>query len=452
MDILPCMRLVDAFPNMEYGSGSERWILHEEERRGVPRRNENSALVLMDMHMAIPEEIRAEMGTNLFDVMSSPGLFMDEAYTETFTVGTAWMLKCGVPGTERFNPNIPDPVVQVRYMTTLSEDRASTLMTCRISEDQVIFAQIEEMTGRYNRVNHGFIEPRARTVQIVAQSYDEKYCDICTVLSSKCECQDQQNMMQFSNSARRRRAQFSSSPLERGSFLGNAYLKSWLEGSWTVSAAGLPPFKLEINMHEEGTLRFDGAMVYVYQTEIEKLHHPRSNIFQQWEVDPLTMFESGGSENGTSSANEFSSQSSVPDDLASQNSTLASSGETSSDNWEMKPFECKICGMHFRREYDVTRHMNGVHMKKKDHVCKLCPRKFSQRGHLNEHVRKEHFGIGFRCELCPPDSPKVFGSRSKLKRHMDNVHLNIRRYACTVCPKQYKDATNLRDHIAKAHP
>eukprot|EP00189_Rhodosorus_marinus_P013185 CAMPEP_0184744856 /NCGR_PEP_ID=MMETSP0315-20130426/7589_1 /TAXON_ID=101924 /ORGANISM="Rhodosorus marinus, Strain UTEX LB 2760" /LENGTH=116 /DNA_ID=CAMNT_0027216757 /DNA_START=1 /DNA_END=347 /DNA_ORIENTATION=- len=116
------------------------------------------------------------------------------------------MLACGVPRTEKFNPIVPKPVVQVRYMTTLSEDRASTLMTCKISEDMVIFAQIEEMTGRYNRVNHGIIDPRGRTAQIVAQSYDEKYCDKCAVLSSKCDCQDQQNMVQFSNRAKGRRA------------------------------------------------------------------------------------------------------------------------------------------------------------------------------------------------------------------------------------------------------
>mmetsp|Transcript_20270 Transcript_20270/g.29433 ORF Transcript_20270/g.29433 Transcript_20270/m.29433 type:complete len:159 (-) Transcript_20270:1006-1482(-) len=83
--------------------------------------------------------------------------------------------------------------------------------------------------------------------------------------------------------------------------------------------------------------------------------------------------------------------------------------------------------------------------KRKLCSCRYCEKEFTQSGHRNEHECRFHLDIGYRCDVCE----KIFGVKSKLDRHIRNVHGNARNYKCW-CGKDFKEKYYLSRHL-KAH-
>ena len=53
----------------------------------------------------------------------------------------------------------------------------------------------------------------------------------------------------------------------------------------------------------------------------------------------------------------------------------------------LRPHKCQQCDGRFRRDYELTRHINMVHEGEKPHVCDLCGEGFARKSSMNRHIK-----------------------------------------------------------------
>ena len=77
-----------------------------------------------------------------------------------------------------------------------------------------------------------------------------------------------------------------------------------------------------------------------------------------------------------------------------------------------------------------------------------CKREFSQRSHLNQHVRTVHRQQRpFRCQKCD----WAFGKHFDLTSHDMAVHKHKRPHVCAICSRAFAKRSNLYRHQEKLH-
>ncbi|XP_063371622.1 zinc finger protein 624-like [Cydia amplana] len=92
-----------------------------------------------------------------------------------------------------------------------------------------------------------------------------------------------------------------------------------------------------------------------------------------------------------------------------------------------KTFPCKVCGIpllpHRRYAHLETAHGHPAP------TCNICGRKFSAPHLVLRHQRQTHMGErNYKCDICS----KMFFNRTHLKKHQI-THSDVREYACAVC-------------------
>ncbi|XP_058840329.1 zinc finger protein 878-like isoform X2 [Topomyia yanbarensis] len=78
----------------------------------------------------------------------------------------------------------------------------------------------------------------------------------------------------------------------------------------------------------------------------------------------------------------------------------------------------------------------------KMYQCQQCDNKFATATILKRHIEVIHQNIRkYKCELCP----KAFGYQHKYKEHM-NMHSGVKAYQCRYCQKSFTHSSNLLVH------
>ena len=113
-----------------------------------------------------------------------------------------------------------------------------------------------------------------------------------------------------------------------------------------------------------------------------------------------------------------------------------------------KSCNCDICDKDFISNYILKRHIDGVHLKKKDHKCFACGKGFSQKVCLNWHLKnkccsKYKSKKSCNCDICGKD----FLNHENMKRHIDGVHLNKKDHKCSECGKGFSQKKDLNWHL-----
>lgn len=112
---------------------------------------------------------------------------------------------------------------------------------------------------------------------------------------------------------------------------------------------------------------------------------------------------------------------------------------------------CDVCGRVFGEAAALRKHQRVVHEKLKDFECDQCGRKFAEKSNLKKHQQARH-GAATKPHPCP-DCNKVFNFSDGLRRHINNCHLGLRPYKCTVegCQSAFKQRTHLQKHLQSVH-
>ena len=112
---------------------------------------------------------------------------------------------------------------------------------------------------------------------------------------------------------------------------------------------------------------------------------------------------------------------------------------------------CNECGKTFTFPASLKRH-KLVHMGVKKHQCSRCNKKFSQKGHMNNHrcpksPFREIKEMSNLCMVCG----KSFSSAAGMKHHELSVHAETRDFKCPTCNKGFATSGHLRVHLSGAH-
>lgn len=127
-------------------------------------------------------------------------------------------------------------------------------------------------------------------------------------------------------------------------------------------------------------------------------------------------------------------------------SSRAGSSRASSSQ---KRYQCPECLSVFPTSQDLSAHKQKNHPKlARPFQCDLCSTGFSQRSHLNQHIRTVHNKVKpHRCQQCN----KAFGKKYDLISHQDAVHSNERPHQCEFCDRRFAKRSNLTRHKEKLH-
>ncbi len=99
-----------------------------------------------------------------------------------------------------------------------------------------------------------------------------------------------------------------------------------------------------------------------------------------------------------------------------------------------KPHKCTVCVSSFTLSGDLKVHMR-VHSDESSFKCTVCHASFSQPGllksHMGIHSGEKPFNM-FKCTMCPSN----FSQPECLKHHM-KTHFGVKPFKCTVCPLRF---------------
>jgi len=104
-------------------------------------------------------------------------------------------------------------------------------------------------------------------------------------------------------------------------------------------------------------------------------------------------------------------------------------------------------------EDDVfERHQRLVHSDEHAHLtqCNVCNRRFSSKDSLRKHIENIHMNMKkFSCEICDAG----FATQAGLVKHNEKEHGGVKhRVCCPLCGKEYANEPALQYHIARIHP
>ena len=127
---------------------------------------------------------------------------------------------------------------------------------------------------------------------------------------------------------------------------------------------------------------------------------------------------------------------------SSTNTSEKNEKRPKSKECQEKSFECKKCPKTFSHKTSLNNHML-THSKIKPHICSFCEKAFKFKNTLKTHILGQHTNErDFICHVCD----KRFYQKGTLKSHLV-IHTGDKPYKCTICEKGFTQGGSLKLHL-----
>ena len=127
---------------------------------------------------------------------------------------------------------------------------------------------------------------------------------------------------------------------------------------------------------------------------------------------------------------------------------------------EEKTHQFKLCPKNFSQKERLEEHIENVHTT---HQCEFSAKKFSRREKMCEHIKAVHkggdlwlqaFSEGFQCKpsafQCKHCSV-IFDKKKVLEKHMMTFHSKEKLHGCKHCLKSFREESHLAQHTKASH-
>ncbi len=114
------------------------------------------------------------------------------------------------------------------------------------------------------------------------------------------------------------------------------------------------------------------------------------------------------------------------------------------------PNQCHLCGKSFQIKTRLVRHLKNVHYGSRDFLCNLCGKSFKEKGSQLKHERNVHATVN--NFLCPqPGCDKAFKAKDNLTGHLKITHRLGVGLPCVDCGRIFTTRRILNKHREKKH-
>ena len=79
--------------------------------------------------------------------------------------------------------------------------------------------------------------------------------------------------------------------------------------------------------------------------------------------------------------------------------------------------------------------------------CKTCGKRCSKKSNAMKHFYQLHGEKKFKCGICD----KPFALEDAMKRHVEDVHVNKKEFVCGKCNKSFSRASYGQKHYNKCN-
>ena len=111
-------------------------------------------------------------------------------------------------------------------------------------------------------------------------------------------------------------------------------------------------------------------------------------------------------------------------------------------------YRCQECSTYFSVRSKLCKHMKEVHGKILKHSCCECHKSYSHRSDLLDHIALIHRG---GKTLCCKTCGKYFLSRKALRLHTKTIHAGPKKFECVICADRFYQKGNLKLHMSRHH-
>ena len=115
-----------------------------------------------------------------------------------------------------------------------------------------------------------------------------------------------------------------------------------------------------------------------------------------------------------------------------------------------KDFQCNLCeNRKFPGKIDLKMHMLRIHKVQEEQSCDICDQKFGKIEDLRNHLTNDHNLTIFKCPKKNCD--KFYRAKGILKNHIETVHEKSKQAVCKVCGKSLVSGFRLKQHMLQIH-
>jgi KRAB domain-containing zinc finger protein len=108
---------------------------------------------------------------------------------------------------------------------------------------------------------------------------------------------------------------------------------------------------------------------------------------------------------------------------------------------------CDVCGYKTTKPMADFRAHVLSHADYKPLTCHICNKAFAHTTSLAAHMNNVHPTTTFDCPQCN----KPFKTKMHMKRHVDAVHLGVKKCSCDICAESFANNSNWNRHMQRCH-